>query len=97
MPPADELEARLVGIYSRVLQSGPVSVLDTFAGLGGHSLLAFTVIDACVAELRVKPEVLKLLTGSVREVAESIREGRAESAEPAAPNPGQIGVHHHAH
>ncbi|ACU72344.1 amino acid adenylation domain protein [Catenulispora acidiphila DSM 44928] len=88
VPPADELEARLVGIYSRVLQSGPVSVLDTFAGLGGHSLLAFTVIDACVAELRVKPEVLKLLTGSVREVAQSIREGHAEPAEPAAPNPG---------
>ena len=88
VPPADDLEASLVGIYSRVLQSGPVSVLDTFAGLGGHSLLAFKVIDECVAELRVKPEVLKLLTGSLREVAESIRAGRVEPAEPAAPHHG---------
>lgn len=82
VPPADELEERLVGIYGRVLQSGPVSVLDTFAGLGGYSLLAFKVIDECVAELRVKPEVMKLLTGSLREVAESIREARAEPAAP---------------
>jgi amino acid adenylation domain-containing protein len=73
VPPADDLEARLVEIYGRVLRTGPVSVLDTFTDLGGHSLLAFAVLDECLATLQIQPGVTELLTGTIRDVAASIR------------------------
>lgn len=76
MPPADELEAGLVEIYRRVLDTGPVSVLDNFAQLGGHSLLAFRLLDECLATLHAQPDVADLLTGTLRDVAASIRAGR---------------------
>ncbi len=78
VPPADDLEARLAEIYSRVLGASHVSMLDTFAQLGGHSILAFQLLDDCQEQLRVKPAVLTLLTGTVRDVAVSIRTAMAE-------------------
>ncbi|MGC5016355.1 non-ribosomal peptide synthetase [Streptosporangium sp. DT93] len=76
VPPADEVEAALVDIYRRVLETGPVSVLDTFAELGGHSLLAFQLLDECLEKLRVRPAVTDLLGGTVRDVAASVRAAR---------------------
>ncbi|MEO3808380.1 non-ribosomal peptide synthetase [Sphaerisporangium sp. B11E5] len=73
VPPADEVEAALIDIYHRVLETGPVSVLDTFAALGGHSLLAFKLLDECLEKLHVRPDVTVLLGGSVRDVAASIQ------------------------
>ncbi len=73
VPPDDDLEAALVEIYSRVLATSPVSVLDTFVQLGGHSLLAFQLLDECEAILHAKPEVTELLTGTLRDAAASIR------------------------
>ncbi|WP_431873297.1 non-ribosomal peptide synthetase [Amycolatopsis sacchari] len=74
VPPADELEAALAGIYERVLGTRPASVLDTFAQLGGHSLLAFQLLDACEEAFGAKPDVTELLTGTLRDVAASLRE-----------------------
>jgi acyl-coenzyme A synthetase/AMP-(fatty) acid ligase len=79
VPPADDLEAVLVEIYGRVLDTSPISVLDTFVQLGGHSLLAFQLLDECNARLRTKPDVTQLLTGTLRDVAASIRAVRASS------------------
>ncbi|MCX4091613.1 amino acid adenylation domain-containing protein [Nocardia sp. alder85J] len=76
VPPADELEAALVDIYRRVLDTGPVSVLDSFARLGGQSVLAFRLLDECLATLREKPDATEVLTGTIREVAASIRTRR---------------------
>jgi hypothetical protein len=73
VPPSDELEATLVAIYSRVLRTAPVSVLDKFVQLGGHSMLAFQMLDECKAVLRATPDVTTLITGTVRDVATSIR------------------------
>ncbi len=72
-PPADELEASLVALYSRLLGIAPVSVLDNFTLLGGHSMLAFQLLDECERELPAKPDVTALLTGTLREAAGSIR------------------------
>ncbi|WP_196814389.1 amino acid adenylation domain-containing protein [Nocardia sp. BMG111209] len=76
VPPADELEAALVDIYRRVLDTDPVSVLDSFARLGGQSVLAFRLLDECLATLREKPDATEVLTGTIREVAASIRTRR---------------------
>lgn len=75
--PADELEASLVEIYARVLGSARVSVLDKFAQLGGHSMLAFHLLDECMENLHAQPDVTELLTGTLRDVAVSIRAARA--------------------
>ncbi len=74
--PADEVEASLVEIYSRVLGTAPVSVLDNFGQLGGHSLLAFRLLDECMEKLHAQPDVTELLAGTVRDVAASIRGAR---------------------
>jgi amino acid adenylation domain-containing protein len=77
VPPADELEATLVEIYRRVLGRSPISVLDTFVELGGHSILTFRLRDECQATLRAAPDLTKLLDGTLRDVAATIRgEGR---------------------
>jgi acyl-coenzyme A synthetase/AMP-(fatty) acid ligase len=82
VPPRDELEVTLAGIYSRLLDVEPVSMLDTFADLGGHSVLAFQLLDDCQERLRRKPAVVTLLTGTIRDVADSIR---AATAQPYGP------------
>jgi len=86
VPPADRLEAALVRIYGRVLETDPVSVLDTFTGLGGHSMLAFKVLDECLAEFGAQPGVPELLGGTIRDVAASIR-AAAEADDGARPAP----------
>jgi acyl-coenzyme A synthetase/AMP-(fatty) acid ligase len=73
VPPADEVEATLVEIYRRVLDTSTISVLDTFSQLGGHSMLAFRLLDECKANLHAAPDMTRLLSGSLRDVAASIR------------------------
>lgn len=74
VPPADDLEAALAAVYSRVLDITPVSMSDTFVGLGGHSLLAFKLLEEVKSTLDARPEVNKLLTGTVRDVAAVVRD-----------------------
>jgi amino acid adenylation domain-containing protein len=81
VPPADELEANLVDIYRRVLDTTQVSVLNTFLQLGGNSLLSFRLLDTCQEELRAQPDVTELLTGTIRDVARSIRARTTPEAE----------------
>jgi amino acid adenylation domain-containing protein len=76
VPPADELEAALVEIYCRVLDTAPISMLDTFVALGGHSMLTFRLYDECTAALQAAPDVPDLFTGTLRDVAAIIRERR---------------------
>ena len=81
VPPADEVEATLVEIYRRVLDTSPISVLDTFTQLGGHSMLAFRLLDECEVSLHATPDATQVLTGTLRDVAASIR-GILQSAPP---------------
>lgn len=76
VPPADDLEASLVEIYGRILDTAPVSMLDTLPDLGGHSVLAFQLLDECQQKLHATPDVTQLLTGTLRDVAASIRAAR---------------------
>ncbi|HEX6501166.1 MAG TPA: non-ribosomal peptide synthetase [Micromonosporaceae bacterium] len=91
VPPADELEATLVDIYSRVLDTTPISVLDNFTQLGGHSLLAFRLLDECTEKLHAQPNVADLLTGTLRDVAVSIRAAWANN-DPADRGPAGAGT-----
>jgi amino acid adenylation domain-containing protein len=81
--PADPLESSVAEIYRQVLDRERVGMLDTFARLGGHSLLAFRLLDTCREQLQITPPVQTLLTGTVRDVAQSIRVAQAD-ADPAS-------------
>ncbi|MFV8133049.1 amino acid adenylation domain-containing protein [Streptomyces syringium] len=43
-PPRDELESRLLGIWERLLESGPLGIHDDFFAAGGHSIAALRLI-----------------------------------------------------
>lgn len=73
VPPSDEIEAALAEIYSRVLDVGRVSVLDTFTHLGGDSVRAFRLLAACEERFEARPAVAELLTSPLREVAAAIK------------------------
>ena len=40
VPPQDELQARMIGIWESVLGKKPIGIRDNFFDMGGHSLLA---------------------------------------------------------
>jgi amino acid adenylation domain-containing protein len=46
LPPRNEFETRLVGIWEDVLQARPIGIRDDFFALGGHSLSAVQVAVA---------------------------------------------------
>ena len=46
LPPRNEFEARLAGIWEDVLQARPIGIRDDFFALGGHSLSAVQVAVA---------------------------------------------------
>jgi amino acid adenylation domain-containing protein len=63
--PATPSEARVAGVFQRILGVGEVSVTASFFALGGHSLLIFRLIELCTAEFGVQlavKEVLEALT-----------------------------------
>ncbi|HEX2187552.1 MAG TPA: non-ribosomal peptide synthetase, partial [Longimicrobiaceae bacterium] len=53
VPPRDDVEAVVAAIWSEVLETGPVGVLDSFFDLGGHSLLATQVVSRVREALQV--------------------------------------------
>jgi amino acid adenylation domain-containing protein len=73
VPPADDLEACLVEMYSRILGISPVSITDNFTQLGGHSMLAAQLLEECAQGLHAKPDATVVVTGTIREVADSVR------------------------
>ena len=73
-PPEDELERRIVRIWSMVLAVDEVSIDDNFLDLGGDSLKAMLLRIALEAELKI-PVSLAILAQSptVRELAAELR------------------------
>ena len=71
--PETELEARLVGIFCRILRRDSVSVTESFFNMGGHSLLVFKLIEECASEFGLKPSVLDVFSGpTVRALAATL-------------------------
>jgi non-ribosomal peptide synthetase component F/thioesterase domain-containing protein len=71
--PETELEARLAGIFCRVLRRDSVPVTESFFDMGGHSLLVFKLIEECASEFGLRPSVQDVFTGpSVRALAATL-------------------------
>ena len=53
-PPSNELERKLVDIWSRVLNIQHIGITNTFLSLGGHSLLAVRITSVLNSDLNIK-------------------------------------------
>lgn len=93
VPPANDREATLAGIFGRVLGVGEISMTDSFFSLGGHSLLVFKLIAACATELGVRPDVADVFAApTVRDLAARLRDsggGQGRCLVPLAPAAGR--------
>ncbi len=72
---ADDHEATVAGLYRTVLDRDRISMSDTFSRLGGDSVQAFRLLDLLDEQLSAAPDVATLLTGTVRDVAATLRSG----------------------
>jgi radical SAM PhpK family P-methyltransferase len=77
VPPGDEVERRLVAIWSRVLGIGEekIGIDNNFFELGGHSLKATVVIARINKEWPVKVSMMGIFTApTIRGLAEYVRQ-----------------------
>ncbi len=85
-PPADELEARLARLWSRLLGGAAIGRHDNFFDLGGHSLLAGGLLTQMEAEFgQALPTSLLVEAPTVAELAAALRRPAA-----AAPKNGGL-------
>ncbi|MGH7865758.1 MAG: thioesterase domain-containing protein, partial [Candidatus Binataceae bacterium] len=74
VPPKDQLETKLLQIWSRTLRLRELGVLDNFFELSGTSLQAFTIFAAIAEELGEDlPPTLMLKAPTVRQLADLLR------------------------
>ena len=70
VPPTNDLEAKLVKIWSEVMDIQPLGIQDNFFELGGHSLLAVKLIGEIERQLdRKLPLTVLVEAPTVRELA----------------------------
>ncbi|GAB3038448.1 hypothetical protein GCM10027285_23010 [Oleiagrimonas citrea] len=80
MPPANDLEQRLVDLWKEVLQLEQVSVTANFFDLGGHSLKAVLLMSRLREEIgKAIPIATLFKAPSIRALAAHIEENRPES------------------
>jgi len=77
VPPRDEVEAALAGLYAELLGVDRVSVRDGFFDLGGHSMVAVRLLGRVRSALGVELPLASLLAGgSVEALAAAVRAAR---------------------
>jgi amino acid adenylation domain-containing protein len=73
MPPSDEIEEKLVKIWTEILERKDIGVLDNFFLLGGHSLKAIQLISRVRKEFDVKLNYRELfMDATIRGLKEEI-------------------------
>jgi amino acid adenylation domain-containing protein len=83
IPPKNEIEQKLVGIWEEVLDIRPIGIHDNFFELGGHSLLATQVVTRIRRAFNLELPLRSLFEKpSVAGLAEAIMQSLADNAEP---------------
>lgn len=73
--PSNEIEAKLVQIWSELLDIKPIGILDNFFELGGHSLKATSFVAKAFKEFHVQIPLREVfLKQTIKELAEYIKE-----------------------
>ncbi|MEA2693226.1 MAG: hypothetical protein QOJ16_2613, partial [Acidobacteriota bacterium] len=86
VPPRNEVEALVAGIWAGLLGLERVGVRDSFFDLGGHSLLATQVMSRLRVGLGVELPLRALFEGpTVEALARSVERALRERTGPAAP------------
>ncbi|MFC1715512.1 amino acid adenylation domain-containing protein [Candidatus Poribacteria bacterium] len=84
--PRDELESKLAEIWKEVLSIDSVGVRDSFFDLGGHSLLAVRLFSQIQKVFgRDLPLTTLFQTPTIEQLANVIRQGEPEKAQPFSP------------
>ncbi|WP_433257650.1 MupA/Atu3671 family FMN-dependent luciferase-like monooxygenase [Streptosporangium sp. CA-135522] len=74
VPPGDELEATIAGIWQDVLKVDQVGMRDTFFDLGGHSLMAIQMVSRLRAALGKEVTLRTVFeSATVGDLAERVR------------------------
>ncbi|MCK4258234.1 MAG: amino acid adenylation domain-containing protein, partial [Halanaerobiales bacterium] len=74
IPPTDELERRLVSVWSDLLGVEKIGIMDNFFNLGGQSLLAILLIGRIFKELNVEVPLTEIFTNpNIKGLASYIR------------------------
>jgi FkbH-like protein len=77
MPPRDELQKRLSGIWQRVLRISPVGIHDNFFELGGDSFAAVRILSDVEAMTGYRLPLVALIEApTIAELAELVRDAR---------------------
>jgi amino acid adenylation domain-containing protein len=78
--PRDEIEKKLVDIWSEVLNANVIGVGDNFFDLGGHSLNATLLVSRIHKAFNIKIPLMEFFKrGCIREVAQYIKEAGRET------------------
>ncbi|HEX2209296.1 MAG TPA: amino acid adenylation domain-containing protein, partial [Longimicrobium sp.] len=84
--PADEMEARLIGIWQELLGVEGIGATESFFDLGGTSIGALRLLSRVNARMGCDLPVSTLFTGAtVRHMARTIRGVRRAAGAPASP------------
>jgi thioesterase domain-containing protein/acyl carrier protein len=77
MPPRDEMQKRLSGIWQRVLRISPVGIHDNFFELGGDSLAAVRILSDVEAITGCSDPLVALIEApTIAELAKLVRDAR---------------------
>jgi len=86
VPPRDDLEARMVGIWQELLGARQIGVHDAFFEVGGQSLLAVRLLSRLRREFdRDIPLSAIFEGGTVEHLCDILREGRRSSSSVLVP------------
>ncbi|HEY0733742.1 MAG TPA: amino acid adenylation domain-containing protein [Herpetosiphonaceae bacterium] len=78
VPPRDELETQLVGIWESILDFRPIGALDNFFDIGGHSILAVRLVAQIQQQFGQNLPLTTLFQGAtIEHLAQVLREGIA--------------------
>lgn len=86
VPPRDNIEQKLVDIWSEILGINPVGVKDNFFELGGHSLLAISLMAKIQRSFDKQLPLSTLFTNrTVEDLADLIREQKQQKTSSLVP------------
>ena len=81
IPPKDDIELKLTGIWQEILKLQKVGVRDNFFEIGGHSILAINLLEKISKDFNIEiPMVKFFMNPTIRNVANQIKIARSGKA-----------------
>ncbi len=91
VPPHDETERAMIGIWEELLAVNPIGATDDFFALGGHSLLAVRLMSAVKKRFGFAPPMATLFQHPTVRALSALIQGLAESSNALRPTAHTLG------